>query len=239
MRRLIYVPVIHTQADMGSLAEAVSRAYRERYGVDKWRQHRKLVADLWQGIAERIDALYLDWTRLKVYQDGLPVCGQEERIVTDLAGKGSLNHILVRNLIDGGATLIGTESAELLIEEYNLIKDQLHAAEISGSAPGSGDCPEDTASGKALTERRDRFVAGRIEETLREGETGILFMGLLHEVHRYLSEEIQVDFLVHRLPLKWQRVRKTGSDTSQSPAIPPDSAPVQDGSSPENKAGRE
>lgn len=40
-RRLIYVPIIHTEVDMGSLAESFKKEYMKKYGTHKWEQHLK------------------------------------------------------------------------------------------------------------------------------------------------------------------------------------------------------
>ena len=196
MRSLIYVPIVHTELDMGSLAGRLEDVYRARFGAAKWEERVRTIREVWRGIEGRISALKINLGRVKVYQDGLPVCGREEEIVRDLARQGSLNHRLVAQLMDRGAKLMGTESPELLLREYRLVKSQL----------GGG--AEESATGAAGTEKnaqttlqdRDRFIARRIEETLAEGETGVLFMGFAHEVHRYLSDSIKVQFLIHRLP---------------------------------------
>jgi len=43
-----------------------------------------------------------------------------------------------------------------------------------------------------LLQRRDQFVAERINQTLKEGETGILFMGAHHKVLNFLPADIAV-----------------------------------------------
>ncbi len=42
-------------------------------------------------------------------------------------------------------------------------------------------------------EKRDRFIAKTIGETLRNGETGVLFIGAFHDVTPYLAEDIHVE----------------------------------------------
>ena len=36
MRRLIVIPIIHTSADLGSLADSVRTQYQQKYGADIW-----------------------------------------------------------------------------------------------------------------------------------------------------------------------------------------------------------
>ena len=43
-----------------------------------------------------------------------------------------------------------------------------------------------------LFDRRDRFIAQRIDKTLQAGETGILFLGALHHAAAMLPDTIQV-----------------------------------------------
>ena len=43
-----------------------------------------------------------------------------------------------------------------------------------------------------LLKQRDEFIAGRINETLAEGETGILFIGAYHDVVHRLAPDIRV-----------------------------------------------
>lgn len=183
---------------MGSLAGPVEHAYRARYGAAKWEEHVRTIREMWRGIEERIGALKIGLARVKVYQDGLPVCGKEEQIVRDLASRGSLNHQLVAQLMDRGARLVGTESPELLLREYRLVKSQLEA----GTKESAGEAGRAKRNTLTTLHERDRFIARRIEETLADGETGILFMGLAHEVHRYLPGSIRVQFLIHRLPFR-------------------------------------
>jgi len=44
----------------------------------------------------------------------------------------------------------------------------------------------------SLLQRRDQYIARRINETLRGGETGLLFLGLLHSIRPWLDEDVQV-----------------------------------------------
>ena len=91
-RRLIYVPIIHTEVDMGSLAESFKKEYIQKYGVRKWNQHLKKINDLWTDIEAHLQQKDLCYRKVKVYQDGLPVCGKELQIVRDIANSGGKNH---------------------------------------------------------------------------------------------------------------------------------------------------
>ena len=190
MRRLLVVPVIHNHADLGSLAEAVRARYEADLGPAAWNQREQAVAKLWNTIRERIERLHLDYQAVRVYQDGLPVCGHEIEIARELAAAGSLNHQLVVHLVDQGATLMGTEDPRLLIREY-----QMHRRQIGRRDAGdlAASCAPDEAA--SLLEARDRFIAEQIARTLCPGETGLLFLGAAHRVDALQSFDIEVETL--------------------------------------------
>ncbi|MEK6655328.1 MAG: hypothetical protein AABY92_09300, partial [Thermodesulfobacteriota bacterium] len=127
--------------------------------------------------------------------DGLPVCGKEIDIVTEIAKKGSPNHQLLARLMGKGATVMGTESAELLIEEYNLIKRTLEAGDVKKALEIE---TMQKAASALLLGKRDAFIAARIAQTLQSGETGILFLGILHNLAGLLPEDIHVLYPINR-----------------------------------------
>jgi hypothetical protein len=180
MARLIYVPVVHSTAEMGSSAPAYKAAFVARYGEAKWEERSAKFDAIWSAIAEAIKALWLDLKRVKLFQDSLPVCGREVALVQDLAALGSQNHQLLVSLMRGGATLVGTESPDLLLDEYRVVQSPETRTE---------------ASAAALLEARDRFIAARMDATLGDGEDGILFIGALHDVAKFLPRRIRVEYL--------------------------------------------
>jgi len=218
-RRLIWVPIIHTQADMGSLGEWVEYVYKRKIGHEKWKQHRKATEELWQRIRREIDNLHLDHERVRLYQDGLPDCGVEEKIVRDLAKGGSENYRLLAELMDKGAKVTGTESPELLVEEYDTIRQAL-AAEVS---QGRNDAAASSKQrSKDLLDERNRFIAQRINDTLAAEETGLVFLGMLHSLKGLLAPDIQMIVLGQARPeatprkadidIKWSDEKKTEPD---------------------------
>ncbi len=160
---------------------------------------------MWREIRARFDSPDLDYPKLRIYQDGLPVCGREAEIVMELAGAGSPNHELLRNLIEKGATVMGTESPDLLVEEYQLIKHSLPGRRFQDGAGRKA------ALGRSLLEKRDKYIADRINRTLGPGEVGVIFIGMLHSVQKYLAPDIEV---VH--PANWSFSKEVDRG-SQSP----------------------
>jgi len=195
-RRLLYIPIVHTQADMGALRHSIARAARMKLGQRGWQRKVRAVEQIWMEIERVIRGLKLPYGQVRLYQDGLPVCGREEAIVAELARAGSRNHQILLDLMARGATLMGTEAWELLKEEYRLAQESL--ASQSGAGTPAPPAARSAAAGESILEQRDRFIARRINETLKEGETGILFLGMLHSVERHLSQDIQVIYPCHR-----------------------------------------
>jgi len=188
-RSLIHLPIIHTQADMGALSQAIKERTIQKLGQQGWERNVHLIDEIWTRIEEAIDSWALPYERVRLYQDGLPICGREVEIVTELAKAGSRNHRLLLRLKEKGATVMGTESAELLVQEYKLVKEIMAA----------GDSPKalrlearyKTLS-QALLKQRDQAIADRINHTLRAGETGLLFLGMLHAAGGWLAKDIRV-----------------------------------------------
>jgi hypothetical protein len=190
MRRLIHIPIIHTAADLGSLSGLVQAHYEKVCGRAGWNRREDAVKELWSDIQANLDGLRLDARKTRIYQDGLPICGFEERIVRELAHAGSSNHQVILRFLDQGATLMGTEDPALLLEEYELQKRHL------ARRAGTDSSPEEP---KGLFDRvlraRDSFIAERIAATLQDGELGLLFLGALHRLDAMASTNIQVETL--------------------------------------------
>jgi len=184
----VYIPIIHTLADMGTLGASIQKVKRKALGRRNLAHTTAAVEKMWGEIERTVRNLSVRPGSVRVYQDGLPVCGHEQEIVADLAEAGSRNHRLLLSLRARGAVLMGTESPELLVQEYQLASAALAAGRVS-PAKMCRDRLRDT-----LLERRDRYIADRINRTLGAGETGILFLGMLHEVTRCLEPDIQVAY---------------------------------------------
>jgi hypothetical protein len=184
------VPIVHSQADMGPIQDRVRQAYIEKGGEQAWKASREAVAEFWNAIENAMDRIRLDYTKLRLYQDGLPVCGLEEKIVRDLAQQGGANYRILLKLTGRGAKLEGTEDPDLLRKEYELIMAGVHAD--AGSLGANTDKDGIAEVFRDLLDRRDHFIAQRIDRTLQAGETGILFLGALHRATAMLPDTIQV-----------------------------------------------
>jgi hypothetical protein len=210
VRALIYVPIVHSEVELGSIADEFRRRFQEAFGAEQWTRRFASVEAMWEGLSSNLSALPLPWQRTRLYQDGLPVCGREHDIVRDLAAKGSRNHQLLTVLMERGATLMGTENPELMIAEYRRIQRLVQAAQRR--EPNSV-VEELRREGEAVLQNRDAFVAQRIDSTLEDGETGILFLGLLHRVDELLDGKFDVRHLINSLPFgadPWRKLKERG-----------------------------
>jgi hypothetical protein len=188
MRWLIYVPIIHTEADAGELAGGIEEQAEAVVGGDNWQKHKEVVRRYWQAIADYWEGKNV--ADFKIFQDGLPVDGEVgENIVKSLAEKGSINHMIVMRLMQQGAQLVKTEDPELVKEEYVLTRELIEKK----SSPGKFTALFRYRQRKdRLLRARDRYMVKRINESLVEGETGICFLGAYHQVWSSLPKDIAV-----------------------------------------------
>lgn len=221
MRTLYYIPIIHTSADMGSLAKAVTERGIIQVGERNWERHVNTVHRFWDRIAEYCASLPAEG--MKIYQDGLVAEGEiGAKIISAGAESGSRNYEIVLSLMRRGAQIVKTEDFKLVLEERDRILALVNAknfrAKISAFI-------KYRFVKHGLLKRRDMFIAQRIAETLDaassrgagtlgisghlplcgdvegglaphslpgEGGTGILFIGACHNVKSRLPKDIKV-----------------------------------------------
>jgi hypothetical protein len=191
-RKLVYIPMIHTSADMGTLGASIRSKKVSTLGRRGVAHVADVVGKMWEKIEGVAARLPRTKGTVRVYQDGLPVCGHEQEIVSELAEAGSRNHRLLLELQARGAVLMGTESPELLVDEYHLATAEFASEETPRTDTRRQQLRD------SLLEKRDRFIAERINATLAAGESGILFLGMLHDAAKYLDTDIDVAYPLGR-----------------------------------------
>ncbi|MCG2769724.1 MAG: hypothetical protein L6435_15300 [Anaerolineae bacterium] len=186
-RRLLYVPIIHTSADLGSVASQVEERARAMSGEETWNEHKRTVAHFWEAIGRYFDAL--DVSGYQIYQDGLAADGAlGMRIVEEAASRGSLNYQLVKRLVERGARIVKTEDASIVLKEVQGIKEIANARTLAGKSWAV--LKYERMKGKLL-EERDRYIAHTINSTLEQD--GILFIGAFHSIIPRLDKDIVVE----------------------------------------------
>jgi hypothetical protein len=191
-KKLLIIPVAHSEAEMGSLSGDISEIIEGAMGKERRERHRKDVYAFWENLKELLERILLnvDMEKVKVYQDGVPIGGElGVKLVEDCANSGSPNFQIVLSLIRKGATLEQTEDALLLKEEYEILKDIVSAKTAIERERVAEKYKKRLYE---LTEERDRYIAGRIRETLGAGELGILFIGATHDIVPHIPSEINV-----------------------------------------------
>jgi hypothetical protein len=197
MRQIYIIPIIHSRHDLGSLEQSIRDAKSQFASSSAMESNQRVVDFFWNELQYGIESWRLDYSNTYVFQDALPFTGHperilEHRIVDELATKGSANHKLVQWLVEQGATLEGTESTELLLREYDLVRKSLaeggHRYDEPAKSSSTGEVVE------TLLNQRDRFIAGRIAETVNDDQIGILFIGMQHRVQDYLQPDFQVSY---------------------------------------------
>lgn len=188
MRTLIYVPVIHTSADLGSIAKEVAKRGITGLGQELWEKHRRTVEGFWDVVSHYFDSI--DVKGMKIYQDGM-VAEDEvgKKIAEDTAKAGSKNYQLILKLLDRGAVLIKTEDFKLVKKEY----DGLHAIMQAGSITQKIIAFIKYKLVKTLLlNKRDAFIVKKIDQTLKNGEKAILFIGAFHNIKKRLPKDIWI-----------------------------------------------
>ena len=188
MRTLFYVPIIHTSADLGSLAPAVNRRGIAGLGEDLWTQHRLTVEGFWRVIATWCDSVNV--AGMKLYQDGMITDGEVGQKIVEAGVKaGSQNYELVDRLLRRGAILVKTEDFALVKQERDrlLAMTQTKSTTLKLIAFMKYQFVKNR-----LLAQRDRFIAGQIAQTLPENQTGILFVGAYHVIRPNMPADIQV-----------------------------------------------
>jgi len=104
MRTLIYVPIIHSTADMGSLGEELERKTVSNLGEHKWQKHIDTVNGYWGVIESYFENIDISVKVIKIYQDGMFVDGEMAmKMIGDGVKSGSKNSEIVSKLINRGA----------------------------------------------------------------------------------------------------------------------------------------
>ena len=188
MRILIYVPIIHTSADLGSLAGDVTKRGIADLGEDVWKEHQRTVEGLWDAISHYFDSM--DVSGMKIYQDGMVADGEVgQKIVEEGIKSGSKNYEIISKLLQKGAILVKTEDFKLVKEERDRLLAMTQAKSITLKLIA---LIKYKLVKNRLLIKRDKFIAKRIDETLNQGETGIIFIGAYHNIKKWLPKDIQI-----------------------------------------------
>jgi hypothetical protein len=186
MRNLYLTPIIHGSPDMGSVAPVLDEIGSQTVGTDSWKKHLETVSGFWDSMSRFFQCLPVEG--VKIYQDGMVAGGRDGlRIVEEGVKAGSRNYQIISGLLNKGAVLIKTEDVSLVASEHRYIREIVEAKSPREKEIASR---RYRAAQRKLLEGRDNYIALTIRESLREGETGILFIGGYHDLVSKLSPDI-------------------------------------------------
>jgi len=188
MRKLFYAPILHSVADLGSIASDVTSRGIKLIGPERWEKHLHTIDLFWDSIE---DYFYDSNVKgLKIFQDSLVAEGETgEKIVNEAAARGSRNYTIIRDLIGKGAKIMKTEELSLVKREVIYISELTKSKNLIKKIIAY--LHYKSSKGRLLKER-DEFIAKTINESLGEGETGVLFLGAFHDVVPKLAKDIKV-----------------------------------------------
>jgi len=190
MRNLIYVPIIHSTADLGSIANDLNRRGIADFGEEFWQNHIDTVNGFWEAISYYFDTIDIYIPGIKIYQDGMVADGEiAMKIIEESIKSGSKNYEIVQKLIEKGAEIIKTE-------DFKLVKRELISLQSITQAKSTFikiiKLIIYKATKSRLLKKRDKYIAQRIADTLGPDETGILFIGAYHKILKKLPKDIHV-----------------------------------------------
>lgn len=186
-RTLVYIPIIHTDPDLGTLASDVEERASGLLGK-RWQEHKRIINSYWQEISRYFEGRNINGT--KIFQDGLPVGGKAAlEMINELAQTGSPNYQLLKDLSKRGARVIKTEDTALLKKEYQLTKNLVAKKNLLWAILAFLNYK---LKKDKLLEARDRYIADQINQNLKEKETGVCFLGAYHQILPKLAKDIRI-----------------------------------------------
>jgi len=176
------------EADLGSLASDVAKRGIASLGEEVWQKHMETVKSFWNSIARYFEKLEV--SNFKVYQDGMVADGEMgQKILEEGLKSGSRNFEIILKLIKRGAVLVKTEDFALVKKERDCLVKLTKAMTRIGKLIAY---LKYRLIKNELLRKRDEFIANRINGTLNQGETGIIFIGAYHNIKKRLPEDIQI-----------------------------------------------
>ena len=204
----MYIPIIHTDPDLGSLAADLEQKAARLLG-SYWGEHKKTIEQYWQEIGRFLERK--TFAKVLIFQDGMPEDGETAHVIIDkLAQTGSPNYRLLKILSKKGAQMQKTEDPELLKQEYQLTKDLAARKNLLSTIVAF---LKYKLRKNGLLTARDSYIARQINQNLKEGETGLCFLGAYHDVLSKLPSDIKIILVKNPNKVKEYYQRLTRGET--------------------------
>lgn len=178
---------------------------------DAPKEYQEKIAGYWKQVGEQLESLERKMGKInKVYHESIWLEGEQGLdVVKKINEKG---YSLVKNKCGQGAELQQTEDMDLFTQsmDWGNCLRVVQNADVIEKVSGFF---------REVTQKRYDYIAKRIDETLKEGESGVLFVGENHGIQ--FPGDIQVFYVsppaldeIHR----WFREKQEKQDKRQDKA---------------------
>jgi len=193
MKNLIYIPIIHSGADMGSTAAGLTQKSINEFGKNFWETHIETINKYWDIISQYCDTINFGDHTIKIYQDGMIADSEiADKIIEDSVKAGSKNYEIISKILKRGAVIVQTEELSMVKKELKMLK----------SIPSSNSLFfqlirifKFKINRSKLLKQRDKYIANRITATLDPNDLSIIFIGAYHKVSDKLPKDIVINEL--------------------------------------------
>lgn len=233
MRRIIYIPAVHVKAELNGFENT---AQARLYGLDSetFKYADDWAQEYWKQVKQILEEESINPSKARVYAKGA-VFPRKQMIplFQEWAQEGSHHFQIVLDLLRKGAKYEITESPELYLkhEQAMRIQEELSVKiEPLWKLHTEGRLSEESErtlnhyinrmglvlslEDSLVISNRDKKIASRINNSLKEEETGILILGSAHRVSPWLDPDI--DFR----PLRQELVELTRGDSGKGEITP-------------------
>jgi len=174
LRKLIHIPSIHKPIEGLGISDP---------------QDKELARKVFEENRSMLEDFDADFSRVRVYLDNV---ADGEQLYTQMrilnGSKQSYENFLAGILVSQGATIEATEDATVISEA----RDAYEAWKESIRNGIAYDAESFNALLDTMIERRDESIAKKISGSLRDGEIGVLIIGVAHKAHLMLEPDIEV-----------------------------------------------
>lgn len=192
VRTLLVAPVLHISVEMDTIQRLATKKGNSSLGTKLSEQHRQTIFGYWEALSNCLKEFPVEG--LKIYQDGMPTDGDAaKQIVEEAVKNGSENYRIVAELLGRGAEIMLTEDFQLVKREKELLQG---FSRSSNAIKKLGVYLKYWFLKKSLMKKRDQYIADRINQTLKDDERGVLFLGVSHNLLPMLPQDLNV------IPLK-------------------------------------
>lgn len=186
-------------------------------------EDKRIYEQFWKSVEQSLEKRLEneDFGKVRIYQDHETECGAKsvEWYKKRAEEKGQWNAKILVKLVNKGATLMKTEDEEVLMEgddfrdytrgKLRNEKNGLLKKVIDKETQRTISNFIISLASVVTLNKRDAHISKNIFQSLKEGETGILFIGAGHHVEELLPKDIEIEDLAEKDTLVKGALKKT------------------------------